>query len=219
MGRTELPRQFQFVVENVHSDNRLRTGENRTLYAIEPHATTPENRYRTARLNFGSVDNGTDSSHDTAPDKGGLCEWHIFINADNRILRDYRICTERAQPYQLVHHRFTTLKSRTTTGVRREIAQVRKSLLTHFTTTTTPLPCQDDVVSLPNVSYPTAHLFDNARAFVPENGRDGNMRPVAFNDMPIRVTDTTCRQSYPYHSATRFRQFKFLDLQRCIHVI
>src|SRR5919106_866503 len=215
----ERPRHGQLVVPQIDCDDRGGAGEHRTLDAVETDAAAAEYGDRGARLHPGGVDHRADPGEDATADQGGLLQGNRLIDSDHDVLGDHRLGAERTKPQELPHRAIAAANARERALVRQLVAQVRITLLAHLAEAAVALPRQHHVVADGDAAHGSPDLLDHAGAFVPQNARDRNVRPLAFHDVPVRVTDAAGCEPHPDVLGPELGRIELLDLKRRVRLV
>ena len=192
VGRAEVLRDAQLVLDHVDGNDLPRSGEPRALDDVEPDTTGADHGHRRARLDLRGVDRGAVTGHDRATDEG--CDVEADVVRD---LDEAGRCGEHVlgEPADVGHLRDGFIAERdgrvvaASTDGRGGVAEVGAAGVAEGAVPAGLHEADDYAVAGLHGRHPNAHRFDDARDLVPEHGREP--RGVgALDEVQVGVADT-----------------------------
>ena len=193
VGRAELLRELELVVEEVAGEDHPGAGEPRALDHVEPDAAAADHEHRRAHLHVGRAGHRAHARRHRAAQERRLGPRHLRADRDRHLGRAHDPLGEGAEARELVD--LLPVPAQALGAVEHPpagglvaVAQDRAAGRAVEAAAALRAEGEDDVIARLDVGDPRTRLFDDARPLVAEHHRE-RQRPVAVDDVPVAVAD------------------------------
>ena len=184
---------FQLAVDDVESDNGVSAHECSPLDGVEPHAPCPHHGHAVEGRDLSPVEYRPEPGNDTAADKRGPVQGHIFGELYHAVFGELRVL-EKARIETAEQHELLSLAGAVGAwSLKLEMPVLAIVRVSQNAVMAVAAPCPhdaaDNVIAGPYVGDALPHFRNKAGHFMADEGRKLASSVFALDGMDVAVTD------------------------------